>query len=69
MFACKSLLLMLFVAPLCAGADEPLTFERDVRPIFKAQCFQCHGEEKELKAGLDLRLVKLAAKDPKTARC
>ncbi len=39
-----------------------LTFEKDVRPIFKAQCFQCHGEEKEVKAGLDLRLVKLMAR-------
>jgi len=33
-----------------------LTFEKNIRPIFKANCFQCHGEEKELEGGLDLRL-------------
>ena len=33
-----------------------MTFERDVRGIFKAHCFECHGETGELKADLDLRL-------------
>ena len=32
------------------------TFERDIRPIFKAHCFHCHGGEGETKGGLDLRL-------------
>ena len=41
------------------GANESLTFERHVRPIFKAQCFHCHGEQNELSGGLDLRLVRL----------
>ncbi len=40
-------------------ANNVLTFEKDVRPIFKANCFQCHGEEPELSGGLDLRLVRL----------
>ena len=56
-----SSLLFAFTAPILAAEEGALTFERDVRPIFKAQCFQCHGEEKELKGGLDLRLVKLMA--------
>ena len=32
-------------------ADD-LTFEQHVRPILKAQCFHCHGEEEELHGGL-----------------
>ncbi len=34
-------------------------FESDVRPIFKAMCFHCHGEEEDLSGGLDVRLVRL----------
>lgn len=44
-----------------AGADEPavpLRFETDVRPLLKAHCFQCHGEEEELKGGFDARLAR-----------
>lgn len=46
---------------LCASilASEPISFEADVRPIFKAMCFQCHGEEERHQAGLDVRLVRL----------
>lgn len=39
--------------------DENVYFEREVRPILKAHCFLCHGEEKEKGGGLDLRLVRL----------
>ncbi|MBP9225561.1 MAG: DUF1549 domain-containing protein, partial [Verrucomicrobiales bacterium] len=42
--------------PPGAEASAPLTFEKDVRPILKAQCFQCHGEDKVKKSGLDVRL-------------
>jgi hypothetical protein len=41
-----------------AGAQEPLTFEQHVRPILKARCFHCHGEEGDPEAGLDLRQVR-----------
>ncbi len=34
-------------------------FEEHIRPLFKAMCFHCHGEEKEKKGDLDLRLVRL----------
>jgi cytochrome c553 len=37
----------------------PLTFEKDVRPILKAHCFHCHGEDGEKEAGIDLRQVRL----------
>jgi len=40
-------------------ADEKLTFERHIRPIFKAHCFDCHGSNGEPKSGLDLRLRRL----------
>lgn len=44
-------------------AEEPRpTFEKDVRPILKAQCFHCHGEEEEVAGGLDLRLRRLMLK-------
>ncbi len=55
-------LLWLLLAPGFAGAAElaapspELSFERDVRPILKKNCFQCHGEGEKLKGGLDLRL-------------
>lgn len=45
-----------------ATADEPLTFEKDIRPIFRAHCFDCHGAVDELSGGLDLRLVRLIQK-------
>jgi len=38
------------------------TYERDIRPILKANCFQCHGEGEKLKGDLDLRLRHLIAK-------
>ncbi|MEW6156134.1 MAG: PSD1 and planctomycete cytochrome C domain-containing protein [Verrucomicrobiota bacterium] len=37
------------------GAPAPV-FEKDIRPILKAHCFECHGEGEKLKGGLDLRL-------------
>src|SRR5688572_16173235 len=46
----------------CAGplaAAEPPVFETDVRPLFKAHCFECHGEGKKPKGGLDVRLQRL----------
>ncbi|MBK7998843.1 MAG: DUF1553 domain-containing protein [Verrucomicrobia bacterium] len=47
-----------FVA-LSSHAAPALTFEKDIRPILKANCFDCHGEGEKLKGGLDLRLRRL----------
>ena len=55
-----TLLLTATFAGTLQAAD--LTYDRDVRPILKAHCFQCHGEEAALKGGLDLRLRRLLAK-------
>jgi len=38
------------------GADAVLTFEKHVRPIVKAHCTHCHGEEEKPKGDVDLRL-------------
>jgi mono/diheme cytochrome c family protein len=42
-----------------AGAGQAMSFEVHVRPILKAHCFECHGEGKRLKGGLDVRLRRL----------
>src|SRR5687767_482023 len=42
---------------ICCGAAA--TFEKDIRPILKAHCFDCHGEGDQLKGGLDVRLRRL----------
>jgi cytochrome c553 len=47
----------LLLVPLAASAAEPvLTFEKDVRPIVRAHCTHCHGEEETPEGGVDLRL-------------
>jgi hypothetical protein len=48
-------------AEVVRGQEVP-TFELHVRPIFKAYCFDCHGEGDKLRGGLDLRLRSLVAK-------
>ena len=45
------------------GSEKPqLTYERDIRPIFRAHCFDCHGSQAEIEGGLDLRLVRFLKK-------
>jgi hypothetical protein len=52
-------------APITPSPVTPV-FERDVRPIFKEHCFQCHGEAGETKNGLDLRLRRFIVKGGKS---
>jgi hypothetical protein len=48
---------LLAIVPFAACAAEPvLTFEKDVRPILKAHCTHCHGEEEDPDGDVDLRL-------------
>src|ERR1700722_20002500 len=50
-------LALALLAPVSARAGtRELTFEHDVRPILKAHCMMCHGEEEKPKGGVDLRL-------------
>src|SRR5947209_831247 len=53
---------------LPAIAAQPLTFEEHVRPILKANCFACHGDEEQKEANLDLRQVRLMAKGGDSGR-
>src|SRR5262249_30432588 len=44
------------------AADTPAVLETHARPLFKAYCFDCHGEGEKLRGGLDLRLRRLTVK-------
>jgi cytochrome c553 len=46
-------------AAMASAAEPNLTFEKDVRPLLKAHCTLCHGEEANPKGGVDLRLRRL----------
>src|SRR4051812_18486024 len=59
-FPLAGLLAILLGSPALA-APTP-TFEKDIRPILKAHCFQCHGESGKLKGDLDVRLTRLMLK-------
>src|SRR5215213_2060783 len=52
---------LLFTAAAGIAAPSPM-FEKDIRPILKAHCFECHGEGEKLKGCLDLRLRRLMLK-------
>lgn len=55
----KSLIIvgtLLLTSSICCS--DVLTFEKDIRPIFRAHCFDCHGAGEEFEGGLDLRLVR-----------
>ncbi len=58
-------LLLMVVTSLAAtnvfAAESPV-FEKDVRPILKAHCWHCHGEEDQHEGKLDTRLVRFLLK-------
>src|SRR6202035_2467527 len=54
-FLLPIVLFALSAVPRSRG-DEPVSFEKQVRPLLKAHCFECHGEGARLKGDLDLRL-------------
>ena len=60
------LLLIASAAWAPAAEEKPLTYERDIRPIFRAHCFDCHGATKEKKGKLDLRLQRFLVRGGET---
>lgn len=46
-------------AVIAADAVGDPVFESDVRPILKANCFHCHGEDEKTEGKLDVRLARL----------
>jgi len=48
------------------AAEGDLVFEDHIRPIFKAYCFECHGEGEKLSGELDTRLQRLLVKGGQT---
>jgi hypothetical protein len=55
----KATIALLILGTSALHAVEPVFFEKDIRPILKAHCFQCHGEDGKEKGGLDVRLRRL----------
>jgi mono/diheme cytochrome c family protein len=45
------------ISVACAADETGLTFEGDIRPLFRTYCFDCHGATEKLSGELDLRLV------------
>ena len=62
-----SLLFVVLIQPRAVPAAQPasaatLTFEKDIRPILRTHCLDCHGSQNVRKGGLDLRLRGLMVK-------
>src|SRR5581483_1759402 len=45
-----------------AAESDALTFETHIRPILKAHCWQCHGEDEKLEGHFDARLAQFLLK-------
>ena len=65
---CVNACILLWLLPVMLAAGEQ-SFERDIEPIFKTYCIQCHGPQKQ-KGGVNLSTFKNYAsvlRDPRLA--
>ncbi|NQZ60373.1 MAG: DUF1549 domain-containing protein, partial [Lentisphaeraceae bacterium] len=53
----------IFVLFMSVSAYGAVDFEKDIKPIFEAKCYKCHGEKKD-KGGLALHTKTHAFSDP-----
>jgi hypothetical protein len=63
---CLAFYTALIGAPAVVIAEDKVTFEQHVRPIFKVYCLDCHGGGDKLKGKLDLRLRRFAVRGGKS---
>jgi len=64
MLRCLALSIALLASPAAAVAEEPIVFNRDIRPLLSDRCFACHGPDKnhrEAGLRLDIRTNALEA--------
>jgi hypothetical protein len=57
----RGLLLVALGSGALHAADKPVSFATDIRPIFEASCWKCHGGSVQL-SKLDLRTRETALK-------
>jgi len=63
---CITLLSVALLASGLAKAEEPLSYNKDIRPILAGHCFNCHGPDRASRKG-DLRLDQKAAAESMNA--
>ncbi len=66
LFFCLAFSTALTARPPIVAADDKITFEQHVRPIFKVYCLDCHGGGEKVKGKLDLRLRRFAVRGGKS---
>src|SRR3954468_20274138 len=55
-----TVLLSLLALPQLAAGEQKVDFARDVQPILKSACYQCHGADKQkAKLRLDAKTIAL----------
>lgn len=59
----NAMAVLLLLAGTAPSVEPGPSFENDIRPIFKAHCFHCHGEAGVKKGDVDVRLARFLIED------